>query len=226
MWPNFQQIQKMRLDNGLVQNILLNAFPAALRQDVVKVIQILALHNHDVLIIDRQINNVFDLIHPVEQNIILDDESLKIPYRIYFIEPSAIPEKMLTDLQKSILNCIFLRHHNGFVRQRSLEKLIDKADYFVVPFAFQLLGEYVIEILEVLQMHINPNIDIYAKFINENPKYWRLTESRMISYWNEYYRKPIYPNYSLPKYSARKDYIGQRIVDILQEAIRHSVGRV
>ena len=132
-------------------------------------------------------------------------------------------KEKLTDLQKAILNCIYLRHHNGFIRQRRLEKLIDTTDYFVVPFIFQLLGEYVMEILEVLQKHINPNIDNYVKFINENQKYWTQTESRMISYWNEYYRRPMYPNYLPPKYATRKEYIGQQIVDRLKKRT-HNIG--
>ncbi len=205
----------MQIDNALERNIILNAFPVVLRQDVEKVIQILPLNDHNVVLFDGQIDKVYDLIHPEEQIIILNSETLKIPSRVYFNEPNAENEKLLSDLQKSILNCIYLRHHNGFIRQRRLEKLLDEKEYFVVPFVFQLLGEYVIEILEILQMHVNSNIENYVSFINENQKYWKLTESRMISYWNEYYRKPMYPNYSLPKYSTQKEYIGQRIIDQL-----------
>ena len=197
---------------------LFNAFPAAIRQGVEKVIEILPLNDPNILPIDRQIHKVEDLIHPHEQVVSLDNEVLKIPCRLYFNEPSSDKEKLLTELQKAILNCIYLRHHNGFIRQRRLTKLIDKTDYFVVPFVFQHLGEYVMEIIEVLQMHINPNIDNYVKFINENQKYWTQTECRMISYWNEYYRRPVYPNYLPPKYATRKEYIGQQIVDRLKKA--------
>ena len=161
-----------KIDNKLEQEKLLSAFPASLRQDVETVIEILPLNDHNVLLVDGQIHKVDDLIHSTEQVVSLDNEALKIPYRLYFNEPSPDKEKLLTDLQGVILNCIYLRHHNGFIRQRRLTKLIYKIDYFVVPFVFQLLGEYVMEIIEVLQMHINPNIDNYVKFINENQKYW------------------------------------------------------
>jgi len=206
-----------KIDNKLEREKLFNALPAALRQDVEKVIEILPLNDHNVLLVDGQIHKVNDLIYPNEQVVSLDNEALKIPCRIYFNEPSPDKEELLTDLQKEILYCIYLRHHNGFIRQRRLMKLIDKTDYFVVPFVFQLLGEYVMEIIEVSQMQIIPNIDNYVKFINENQKYWTQTESRVISYWNEYYRRPMYPNYLPPKYATRKEYIGQQIVDRLKK---------
>jgi hypothetical protein len=199
-----------KLDNKLEQQKLLDAFPAALRQDVEKVIEILPLNDHNVLLVDGQIHKINDLIHPDEQVVSLGNEILRIPYRLYFNEPSLDKEKLLTDLQKTILNCIYLRHHNGFIRQRRLEKLTDKTDYFVVPFVFQLLGEYVMEILEVLNRHVNTEtIDNYIKFINGNKKYWQQTESRMISYWNEYYR---------PNFPKLKDYIGKQLVDRLKKA--------
>jgi len=200
---------------------LFNSFPTALRQDVKKIIEILPLNDHNIILVDGQIYKVDALIHSNEQFASVDNEVLKIPCRLYFNEPSADKEKLLTDLQKTILNCIYLRHHNGYVRQRRLEKLIDKTEYFVIPFAFQLLGEYVVEILEVLQIHINPNIDNYVKFINENQKYWKQTESRMISYWNEYYRRPMFPNYLPTKYATRKEYIGEQIVDRLKKRMRN-----
>jgi hypothetical protein len=190
-----ENTEKSRLTNG---------FPSALRQDVEEVNKALPL-DRNVLLADGQIHQVDSLIHPNEQTVSLDGELLKIPCRIYFNEPQADNEKRLTTLQRAILNSIYLKHHNGFVRQRRLEQLLDSTDYFVIPYTFQLLGEYVMEILEVLDRHVNDKtIDKYVKFINENKKYWQQTESRMISYWNEYYRRPKFPKL--------KNYIGKQIV--------------
>jgi hypothetical protein len=76
----------------------------------------------------------------------------------------------------------------------------------------QLLGEYVFEILQVLDKHINDKtIESYVKFIRENPKYWKQTESRMISYWNEYYRR---------QYSKLKTYLGQQLADKIKKSER------
>jgi hypothetical protein len=200
----------------LKNETILNAFPAALHQEVKKVIEILPLE-HNVLHADGSFYQMSSSIASNEQIIILDKESLRIPYRIYIDEPNAVKEKVLSSLQKTILNCIYLRHENGFVRQRRLELLNNSNEYFVIAFVFQLLGEYVMEILEVIDTLINEsNLNLYVRFINENPKYWQQTQSRVTSYWDAYYRRPLYPNYLPPKYATRKEYIGQQIVDKLK----------
>jgi hypothetical protein len=105
------------------------------------------------------------------------------------------------------------------VRQRRLELLYNKTEYFEVAFIVQLLGEYVIEILEVIDKLINEkNLDLYVRFINENQKYWQQTESRVTSYWDAYYRRPQFPTYLPPKYATRNDYIGQQIVNRIKKA--------
>jgi len=198
-------LEKTKSKSGAKETIL-QSFPSTLKQDVEKVT--------DTLSFDKDF-----LFSPDAQTINLDNEVLNIPYRIYFDEPSLTAEKSLTEQQRTILNCIFLRHHDGFVRQRRLELLLDKTEYFIVPFVFQLLGEYVIEILFVLDKHINENtIHYYLKFVNNNKKYWSKTESRVISYWNVYYRRPHYPSYLPSKYKNRKDYIGQQIIERLKKA--------
>jgi hypothetical protein len=183
---------------------ILKAFPTALSADVKEVLEVLSLNNYKVKLSDGQVHQIDNLIHPSELYLTLEQEKLIIPYRLYFNEPDSESEKALTDKQKAILNCIFLRHHNGFLREQRLKQLIETKEYWVIPFTIQLLGEYVYEILEVLDKHINEqNLNLYVKFIQENPKYWQQTESRMISYWNEYYRS---------RFPDLKKYIGLEIV--------------
>lgn len=195
---------------------LTNAFPSSMRQNVEEVIKILPF-SRNVLLADGKIHQVDSLIHSLEQTVHLNSELLKIPYRLYFDEPQNEKKEQLTVLQMTILHCIYSRHHNGFVRQRHLEQLLDSNDYFVIPYTFQLLGEYVIEILEVLDKHINDKtISNYVRFINENPKYWQQTESRMISYWNEYYRR---------QFPKLKDFIGKQIVDRIKANAQHGIAK-
>lgn len=186
------------------REILLNAFPRTLKKDVESVLDILPFEVNEVKLCDGQTHKVENLVHPEVQTVNLDGELLSIPYRVYFNEPEIEKEQTLTNLQKSILNCIFLRHHNGFIRQRRLEK-IDNSEFWITPFTFQLLGEYVLEILEVLDDQLNDNkLENYKRFAIENPKYYQQTESRMISYWNEYYRR---------KFPKHKNYVGRIIFD-------------
>ena len=193
------------------RKILLNAFPEGLHNDVNVVLDILPFSENDVKLCNGKTHKVKDLIHDSNLQVILDGEILKIPYRLYFNEPNIEEENKLTDNQKTILNCILLRHHNGYLRQHRLEQLHDKNDYWTTPFKIQLLGEYVIEILMVLNSQLdNKSIANYRKFITENPTYWRLTESRMISYWDAYYRRPKFPKLNT--------YIGRQIVDEIKKA--------
>ena len=183
---------------------LLKSFPTELKSDVESVIRILPLEKNDVKLCDGQVNKVENLIHSTELRIKVNGEQLIIPCRLYFDEPDIDSENNLTERQKVILNCIYLRHHNGYLRERRLKKLIDKNEKWTIPFTIQLLGEYVFEILEVLNIQINDKtIGNYQSFIEDNPKYWQQTESRMISYWNEYYRR---------KFPKLKEYLGTAIV--------------
>ena len=82
-------------------------------------------------------------------------EEIKIPCRVYFEEPEG---KKLADLnrrQQTILHCIYLRHHNGFVRERHLTKIIEADDYFALPFQVLILGEYVEELISILDQGIS-----------------------------------------------------------------------
>lgn len=175
---------------------LLLAFPINLKQDVEKV---------SAFLLDKN----FKIDSISEQDILLNGQKLIIPRRVYFDISSVQFNNTLTNTQQTILNCIYLRHHNGFVRQEGLEKLISNAeDYYIIPYIFQLLGEYVVALLEIADKHINENtVDNYLKFCIENPKYRKLTESRMISYWNAYYRRTKFKNLN--------DYIGRQIFNKL-----------
>lgn len=137
----------------------------------------------------------------------VNDEVLQIPLRIYF-DQTISRGKMeygLTDIQQLILDCIYTRHHDGYVRQERLERLIYSDQDWVVPFKIQLLGEYVFEIIKVLNENINEkNISLYQNFILENKEYWCKTKDRVISYWNVYYKQHFpersgYPGFQIIK---------------------------
>ena len=66
--------------------------------------------------------------------------------------------------------------------------------------------EYVLEIVNDLNTFIDEtNIHLFRRFISENSSYASLTKSRMISYWNEYYR--------FGENKDLTDYIGSRIFE-------------
>ena len=199
--------------NTVYKDILLDAFPKTLGRDVEAVLNILPFDVDDVKLADGQFYKVDNLIHSSAIGVQLENELLTIPQRIYFIEPDREKEMELTDRQQTILNCIYLRHHDGYLRQRRLENLSDKTEYWVTPFTIGLLGEYVYEILQILDKQINDKtIGNYERFVKENSKYWQQTEHRMISYWNEYYRQ---------QFPKLKDYLGQRLVERIKNQTRN-----
>jgi hypothetical protein len=194
------------------KDTLLNAFPRTLKSEVETVLSILPFDNNFVKRAEEPIIKIDNLIFPSNLTIQLDNELIFIPYRIYFNEPDIEKENKLTDIQKTILNCIYLRHFDGYVRQKRLEKLVDKNEKWIIPFTIQLLGEYVFELLEVLEKHINNDtIYNYIKLIKENPKYWKQTQSRMTTFWDKDYRRQ-YPNL--------KTYLGRMLVNRIKKSER------
>ena len=137
-------------------------------------------------------------------NVNLNSNNIKIPYRIGINE---VENKLIDNLnhtQKLILYCIYTRHHNGFIRQKYIEKLINENNYFITPFIIQMIGEYVSEIMIIIDKYLENNIENYIKFKYENKKYWKYLRGSMASYWDTYQRNK-YPKYD--------EYIGKIILD-------------
>ena len=94
------------------------------------------------------------------------------------------------NIQKEILYCIYNRSCNGYIREKYLKELLKlDFDYWAIPFIVKLSDEYIVEILEVIydKLKIRNNDDI-KRFCLENKNIINKSYSRMISYWNEFYR--------------------------------------
>jgi hypothetical protein len=141
----------------------------------------------------------------------VNNESVSIPYRVYH-NPASIKTNELSGLQESLVDCILSRNHDGFVRQEYLARIVSSNYAWVPPFVIQLLGEYVVEILRVIEANLG-NLDkaLYAQFLRANLEFLALTEQRVISYWDCYYR-----------FSCRKeDYPGFRALHFFKQLVRN-----
>jgi hypothetical protein len=188
---------------------LTKAFPKKLHSDLKEVLKILPFEKNKVKLCGGKFHQVENLIHETELNLRLENETLTIPYRFYFDEPNPELEKALTDKQKDILNCIYLRHHNGYLREKRLNLLSKNSEKWMIPFIVQLIGEYIYELLPIIDKKINENtLNLYNEFKDENPKYWQQIESRVISYWNVYYR------HKSPKLN---EYLGFKIIERIKK---------
>lgn len=131
-------------------------------------------------------------------DVILNGEQLEIPVRLYFP-----PELLAGPDDDSLLLCLGTRHRDGYLRQKCVTQLLERGDEFVVPYIVQLLGEYVVEIAQVINDALaRINIEPYRRFLADNPGYFASTQSRVTSYWSCYYRA-AYPDITAyPPYIA------------------------
>ena len=130
----------------------------------------------------------------------LNGEALELPQRVYFGEYNT---QSLTLVQEQMLNCLYLCHCNGHLREYYLRKILEVKEDFALPFISKLFGDYVIEILEVLHYKLPNNTrDKLRDFFRENPSYQKRIESRIASYWDLFY-KNAYPDF--------KKYVGYQL---------------
>jgi hypothetical protein len=92
------------------------------------------------------------------------------------------------------------------VREKHLARIIRSQNIWVPCFVIPLVGEYVVEIVRVIQENL-PHLDTstYANFVRANPEFLALTGQRVIGYWDCYYR-------SIPK----EEYPGFLVLDFLK----------
>ena len=178
---------------------IINAFPKILE--------------NEILILLEKINLKADFKPTGSFPVKVNEESLEIPYRIYFEEPNIT---QLTANESLILNCLFTRHHNGFVRQKRLKHILSHNEFWIVPFVVQLLGEYVIEILLMIEKQLTDSLlNNLVCFIKENPKFYETTKRRIVSYWDCYYRS---------QFPVKEHYVGFRILDKIEKNLTNAFG--
>ncbi len=129
------------------------------------------------------------------------NEDVVIPNRLHN-DPTLLHEDSLTVLQQQLMSCLLTRHSDGFVREKYLSRIIGVNQIWVPPFVIQLAGEYVIEILHLIQRDLGVlDKALYTQFIRNNPKFLQLTEQRILSYGDCYYRSEM-----------RHDYVGFKLL--------------
>jgi hypothetical protein len=139
----------------------------------------------------------------------LDGRLLRIPARIYHPELGLPGIASLSRTEQSIAACLYTRHHDGHVRQRALAHVLDIDEAWAAPFVVQHLGEYVIELVEMVAVAAKgPPKRTFVAFLRENPGFLQLTTERATSYWHEYYRG---------RFSRREDYPAFCAIPTLRE---------
>ncbi|WP_395405744.1 hypothetical protein ACHMW6_03960 [Pseudoduganella sp. UC29_106] len=118
----------------------------------------------------------------------VQDEALCMPYRLYYQSGAVLAPREGTDAL--IAACLGSRLHDGFVREPCAEYLLRHPTPWTTPFVVALLGEYVVEIVQKIEIALaGAPLSTYAAFANQNPAFMATTRRRAISYWNQYYRR-------------------------------------
>ena len=94
----------------------------------------------------------------------------------------------MVQLVQAILSCVYSRHHDGYVREKYLRRLLTLTHPWVAPFVFQLVGEYVDEIIQLIADNSALLLahDHYRAFIRDNPDLVTVTWAQAITYANLY----------------------------------------
>lgn len=130
-------------------------------------------------------------------------EAIEIPYRVYYRESQVLSCVNRPGVQGLNALCLGSRHHDGYLREKCFKRLIEIEEPWVAPFILQLVGEYVVTIVQLIEQALpSLNSALYKEFIAANRAYFETIGGRTISYWAVYYRHE-YPNC--------RDYPGRRI---------------
>jgi len=175
-----------------------NAFPSAIHRDVEMALTCMPVSEWPPSLND---------IGPVEIN----EEQLRIPFRFYSSDPDSSCLQRLNERQRLILNAIYTRHSSGYIRERCVKPLLFSDEVWIPPFVIQLLGEYVLEIIQVLAEHLAVfPASPYLRFARENGTLLQLVRQRIASYWNCYYRFT---------FTRLKEYPAFRILELIETSI-------
>lgn len=141
---------------------------------------------------------------------VLTGGTITIPYRCYLLEPPESDIAKLPPLQQQILFCLYTRSCEGYLREKYVQKILSSDfEEWCIPYIVKLCDEYVVEILQVVydSLRKKPNEKIKA-FCTANKDTICKCFSRMISYWNEYYRADCFHIEEYVGWKLFREYLG------------------
>ena len=120
----------------------------------------------------------------------IDDEIVQIPVRLYYPRSELLAVSSRQDDQGLIAACLGTRHADGYVREACLRRLLPVQQPWALPFILHLLGEYVHEIVQLIDLHFqHADLTMYLAYLDQNSAHFRDIERRAVSYWDIYHRR-------------------------------------
>lgn len=171
-----------------------DGFPLSLKSDVSAITEYIPMETYYNVNIGAS-EQMIKYIH--------NNNLIQFPSRIYYVDISDNTLSALNTRQKEIMHCIYTRSCDGFIREKHLKELLQmEFEDFAIPYIVKLCDEYVIEILDTIYFNLKRMDNKSIKdFCFENIQAFCVSHSRMISYWNEYYR---YKHYDINQYVGEK----------------------
>ena len=147
-----------------------------------------------------------------------DGATLIVPDRVYY-SVWAIGLAMRRPGDTAVVAaCLGSRSHNGYVRQRSIERLLQVYRPWAVPYLVEALGDYVLEILQVLQGQIpGSHEQDFAEYLIANEARFIYLSRRCVSYWKAFDGEQIIVR---PIFSRWLSYPGAQLITELTDAAR------
>lgn len=145
-----------------------------------------------------------------ETYLLLDSSTVTIPARIYFIDDEKAYDELEDKEEKLIYDCIFTRSCDGYVRQRHLRNILaDDFPEWCMPYILKLSAEYVVEIIDDIYKCLKTRDNTqFRAFCANNPYMFRHSYTRMVSYWNEFYRQECHRFHDYVGYRLYKECFG------------------
>jgi len=136
------------------------------------------------------------------RQVLVDNEWLNLAGRIYNSEPDEGTFAAEAPLVQAIMSCVYSRSHDGYVREKYLRRILALAYPWTAPFVFQLVGEYVVEITQLIAANSAAFLmhEHYRAFIRDNPDFLTLLWARAVSYEDCYYRGLYAPKEGFPAF--------------------------
>ena len=140
-----------------------------------------------------------------EKYLLSDNSAVSFPYRMYLEDDDALYTDITDIDEKLIFDCIFTRNCNGFVREKHLKNILacDVIPEWCMPYILRLSSEYVVEIVNTIYDGLKgkDNADL-TSFCRNNLLICKRAYSRMVSYWDCYYRRD---------WIKLRDYVGSKL---------------
>ena len=151
---------------------------------------------------------------PAGYRVVHAGEALLLPVRVYY-PPAALLAGVAQEGDAGLIAlCLGTRHHDGHVRERCIQGVLERGAPWAMPFVLQALDDYVLPVvlrIEAARIAGARGWDesIAVRLAGENPAWFATLERRAISYWNEHHRA---------RYRQRQAYPACRVIAALRGA--------